>query len=155
MYLINLRGLIMKKTQLLMTLATTSILLLTGCNSDNKENQKVKTESEKVTTEEKLTPEKEFEKKLIGEWVSPDAMTIYEFIKNGQMTIQTDSTSKELATYEVTGFEDNYAIVELTQNNRIEVLYIDLVSDGQFVKTRFPGSSSELNFFKTDENSTD
>lgn len=120
-----------------------SIGLLTGCQGKEKE---VKADEPKKEIVE-LTEEEKFEKQLIGEWISMEIESTYDFREDGQVTMESSFKSKELFDYKISEIREGFAVVELTQGYNIKNMYLKIDGD-LMIKSPVPNSSTEIEFYR-------
>lgn len=136
----------MNKLAKILGIVMLSVGLLAGCQ--NKEEKAKADEPKKEVI--KLTEEEKFEKQLIGEWIAPENSFIYEFRKDGKVAIESMFTDKELFDYDVVGFDEDFAEIEMTQGYNVETDYWKLEKEGVMIKSPFAGSSTEIDLYKTE-----
>lgn len=120
-----------------------SIGLLTGCQGKEKEVKADEPKKEVV----KLTEEEKFEKQLIGEWISMEIESTYDFREDGQVTMESSFKSKELFDYKISEIREGFAVVELTQGYNIKNMYLKIDGD-LMIKSPVPNSSTEIEFYR-------
>ncbi|RIO71706.1 hypothetical protein [Mammaliicoccus sp. M-M49] len=136
----------MNKLAKITGIAMLSVGLLAGCQ--NKEEKAKADEPKKEVI--KLTEEEKFEKELVGEWIAPETSFIYEFRKDGKVAVESAISSKKIYDYEVVGFDDEFAEIEMTQGYNVKTDYWKLEKKGVMIKSPFAGSSTEIDLYKTE-----
>lgn len=121
-----------------------SIGLLAGCGTNKAEEAKADEPKKEVV---ELTEEEKYEKKLVGEWISMEIESIYDFREDGQVTMESSFKSKELFDYKISEIRDGFAVVELTQGYNIKNIYVKIDGD-LMIKSPVPNSSTEIEFYR-------